>query len=302
MKIITDEEVKKLNITPSTCVQWVTESFKLKYKCQLPAKMSVHPYDIDFFTTMPCLLPLEYDKFSVKVVSRIKNRIPALKSELLLYRSSDGELLSLLDADWITSMRTGAVATLAINTFKKNDSRIYSFLGLGNTAHSTMKCLESTLDKSNSLIRLLKYKNQAELFIKDFQYTGLKFEIVEKMEDLISDSDVIISCITETKELICPDDSLFKPGVLIVPVHTRGFQNCDLFFDKVFADDEDHVKGFKYFSQFRNFDEISNVLLNNSLGRVDLKERILSYNIGLGLHDAFFAAKIFDMCMFSDNL
>ena len=28
----------------------------------------------------------------------------------------------------------------------------------------------------------------------------------------------------------------------VIPVHTRGFQNCDLFFDKVFADDTDHVK------------------------------------------------------------
>lgn len=50
-------------------------------------------------------------------------------------------------------------------------------------------------------------------------------------------SDVIISCITEAEGLICPDDKRFKEGCLLIPVHTRGFQNCDLFFDKIFGDD-----------------------------------------------------------------
>ena len=85
---------------------------------------------------------------------------------------------------------------------------------------------------------------------------------------------------------------LFKPGVLVVPVHTRGFQNCDLVFDKVFADDEDHVKGFKYFDRFRNFAEISSVLKKQTSGRIDDKERILAYNVGIGIHDIFFAMKI----------
>lgn len=38
-------------------------------------------------------------------------------------------------------MRTGAVATLAIQTLKATDATTYSFIGLGNTARATMLCL-----------------------------------------------------------------------------------------------------------------------------------------------------------------
>ena len=112
---------------------------------------------------------------------------------------------------------------------------------------------------------------------------------------MIRESDVVISCITAADGIICDDISCFRPGVLVIPVHTRGFQNCDTVFDKVYADDTAHVCGFRYFSQFRQFAELSDVLSGDAVGRADDNERILSYNIGLGLHDLIFADKIYDM-------
>lgn len=295
MKIIKNAEIEKLNISPILCYQWVEEAFKMKYDCQLPAKMSVHPKGIDFYTTMPCLLPEKYDIFSVKVVSRVKGRYPALKSDLLLFKASTGELLSIMDCDWITSMRTGAVATLAINTLKQSNAKTFGLMGLGNIAHSTMKVLSEFLNKETDVVKLLRYKQQAESFESDFRHTGIQMNIVETVEELVKDTDVIISCITETQELLCPNNALFKEGVLVVPVHTRGFQNCDLFFDKVYADDTAHVQGFKYFKEFKQFGELSRVLLHQDKGRENDCERILSYNIGLGLHDAYFAYNIYKM-------
>ncbi len=88
------------------------------------------------------------------------------------------------------------------------------------------------------------------------------------------------------------DVNLFKLGVLVVPVHTRGFQNCDTVFDKVFADDEGHVNGFKYFNQFKKFGELDAVLKGLMTGRDNDDERILSYNIGISIHDVYYAYKI----------
>ena len=95
--------------------------------------------------------------------------------------------------------------------------------------------------------------------------------------------------------LLCEDDNLYREGCLVVPVHTRGFQNCDLFFDKVYADDTAHVCGFKYFSKFKQFGEIQDIIDGKIRGRVSDKERILSYNIGLGLHDIVYASKIYEI-------
>ena len=111
---------------------------------------------------------------------------------------------------------------------------------------------------------------------------------------MIENSDVIVSAVTEMPYLFCEKEELYKKGVLLVPIHTRGFQNCDLFFDHIFADDRGHVSGFKYFNQFKAFNELSEVLLNLVPARKSEEERIIAYNIGLGLHDIFFATKIYE--------
>lgn len=293
MKIITSQQIESLNITPKQCVEWVQEAFLIKDKCQLPAKVSVHPQGNDFFTTMPCLLPNEYGRFGAKVVSRINGKKPALKSNLMLFDTRSGELLALVNCDWITAMRTGAVATLAIRTLRATTAKQYSFIGLGSTARATLRCLLDTESDTMHDIRLFRYKDQAECLIEEFlAYDNARFTIAESMHELVADTDVLVSCITDAAGLLVEDMHWFKPGVLVVPVHTRGFQNCDNVFEKVFADDTAHVRGFKYFELFREFHELSEVLSGKVTGRSNDNERILSYNIGLGLHDVLFSTKI----------
>ena len=294
MKLITDLEIKALDISPRECVEWVRESFSMKYEAQLPAKISLHPQGSDFFNTMPCLLPARYNRFGVKVVSRIAEKKPSLHSDLLLYNSKSGELLTLMDADWITQMRTGAVAALAIETLQIKDASVYSFIGLGSTADATMACMQAVLPADRQYtIRLKRYKDQAERFAAKWTKKNYSFVIVDTNEQLLDNCDVLVSAVTEMPDLFCGDDKKYPEGILLVPIHTRGFQNCDLFFDHVYADDKGHVEGFKYFSQFKAFNELSEVLLGKVQGRVNNKQRILAYNIGIGLHDVLFANKIY---------
>lgn len=296
MKIITDSEIQSLGISPKTCVQWVKEALLIKGDCQLPAKVHVHPKGNDFITTMPCLLPENTHKFGVKVVSRVNGRIPALKSDLTLYDSKSGEMEALMGADWITAMRTGAVAALAIRTLRKKDSKIYSLMGLGNIARATMTCMLGEFENEHLNVRLLRYKDQAERFAAEYNsHENVTFTIVDTIEEWAKDSDVIISAITDAQGLIVEDMNLFKPGVLVVPVHMRGFQNCDRVFDKVFGDDTAHICGFKYFNEFRYFAELGDVLMGKKEGRASDDERILAYNYGLGLHDVYYANKIMEM-------
>lgn len=293
MKYIDFETIRGLGITVEDCIEWVKTSFCHKYECVLPPKISVKLPDDIFINTMPSYIP-ECNRFGVKVVSRYPNRNPSLQSDLLLYDSVSGNMLALMDGLWITIMRTGAVAALAIKELQKKDACNYAFIGLGNTARATLLCLQSVFPNKEININLLRYKDQAEQFMARFKdVPNLKFHVYDDVETLISGADVVVSCVTVANELFAPDTA-YKPGVLVVPVHTRGFQNCDLFFDKVFADDKAHVEGFKYFDKFKKFDELSNVLIGKSLGRESEQERILSYNIGIALHDVYFASKIYE--------
>lgn len=290
MKVVDFNTIKNLEISPMDCMEWVKEAFLVKDKTSLPPKVSQKIPGDKFFTTMPCMIP-EYDIGGVKIVSRYPERNPALDSIMILYRVTTGEFLCVMDADWITAMRTGAVATLAITTFQKRDASIIGLIGLGNTARATIKCLSAYTDKKYTVL-LKKYKEQEILFSQEFAgLDNIVFQYIDSNEELIRTSDVIVSCITATKENLGQDD-WYKEGVLLVPVHTMGFQNCDLFFDSIYADDVEHVRSFKHFAQFKKYDEFSQVLSGANPGRLNDNERIISYNIGLALHDVFFGNKI----------
>ena len=238
----------------------------------------------------------------VKVVNRYPDRKPSLDSKLLLLDMTSGDYLALMDANWITAMRTGAVATHSIKLFAKNGFKTLAVLGLGNTARATMICLAHAFTDREFKVKLLKYKGQEVLFSERFsQYENLHFEYVDDSKSLIKGSDVVISCVTYFADDISPDDC-FDEGVLVVPVHTRGFTNCDLFFDKVYADDTGHVCHFKNFDKFKYFAEVCDVVNGNAVGRENDKERILAYNIGLAIHDINFATHIYQMVQDNEGL
>lgn len=301
MKIITHSQIVDLTINPQECVQWVKAAFISKEQSTLPPKISIKLPENVFFNTMPCYIP-DQKVIGVKMVSRYPSNSPTLESCLVLFDAQNGDLLAFMDANWITAMRTGAVAATAIDLFQSDKGNTLSILGLGNTARASLLCLLEHDPGKVWDIKLLRYKDQADHFMERFRnYTNARFTIVDSTEELIRNSNIILSCVTAADQIIGQDE-WFDPGVLVVPVHTRGFQNCDLFFDRVFADDTEHVKDFKYFSQFKSFDEIANVINGSNPGRISQQERILSYNIGIALHDIYFASKIYSMTKQSEGL
>lgn len=251
---------------------------------------------------MPSLLP-EIERFGVKIISRytITSQCcrygPSLSGDIMLYDSATGKLLSIMDGTWITVMRTGAVAALSIDLLSKQDTKSYSFIGLGNTARSVLLCLNAALHYEPVCIKILAYKNQHETFMQRFaDYTNITFQVYDSVSRLIQSSDVIISCVTTAKEDFAWDAD-YPEGALVVPVHTMGFQNCDLFFDKIFCDDIGHIQNFKYFRFFKNCNEVSDILTGKNPGRESENERILVYNIGISLQDIFFASNIYELAI-----
>ena len=304
VSVIQQSQIEALHLNPATCVEWVKEAFLMKDDIQMPAKMSVHPQGEDFITSMPCLLPESQGRkyFGIKMVSRIDGQVPTLQSNIFLYDAKSGHLLAVVDGDWITAMRTGAVATLAAKTLQRKGNSTYSIMGLGNIGRAVGLCLAADNRDRQITFRLLRYKDQAERFVerlKDFD--NVNFEIVDDKRTFAAEADVLISAVTVATELLFPDDDLFRKGVTVIPVHMRGFQNCDLFFDKVFGDDTGQVSGFKYFNQFRQYDEFHHVLQGKNPGRTNDEERILSYNYGIALHDIFFASRIYERIQKGDG-
>ena len=110
----------------------------------------------------------------------------------------------------------------------------------------------------------------------------------------VKDADVIVSGITYKNDLFTKDVNIYKKGVLIIPIQTRGFQNCDLVFDSVIVDDDKHITQFKNYGKFKNYGELTNILNNKSKGRITNNDRIIVYNIGLAIHDNKLASIVYN--------
>ena len=303
MKVIGFEDIKNLNISPADCYEWVSRMIEQKDSTFLPAKTHMSFDGNRFCNVMPSVVynMNGVDVGGVKMVTRYPERKPALDSKILLMNITNGDFLALMDGNWITAMRTGAVAAHSVMHLARSGWDTLALIGLGNIARASMLVLLSQINRPIK-IKLLRYKDQAELFMERFKdFDNITFTIADSAPECIKDADVVISCATYFENDIASDDC-FKEGVLVVPVHTRGFTNCDLFFDKVFADDTGHVDHFKYFSRYKYYAEVSDVVNGKSEGRADDKERILAYNIGISIHDIYYAYEIYNMLKTDGNV
>lgn len=294
MKIITHKMIEDLNIDPNLWYEWANDVLLNKDKFIMPAKTSIHFNEDSYFNTMPSIIPKE-DVMGVKVVNRYVGRTPSLESQLLLYDYKNGSLKAIMDANLITAMRTGAAAVHAIDLYAVKDFYEIGIMGFGNIGIAVLEVLLAHFKERKMHIKLLRYKDHAEKVLKRFdKYENVIFDVVDTEKEIIDSSDVVISSITFTDKFI-GEESWFKKGCLVLPVHLRGFQNCDRVFEKVYGDSTEQVSGFKYFNEFKSFAETTDVLNKRKPGRENNDERILVYYVGMSIHDVYAASKIYNM-------
>lgn len=291
MKILGHNDISSLNINPALMWDWVDDALQQKQDCLMPPKISIDAGADRFYNTMPVLIP-SLGIGGVKLVNRYPHREPVLSSKILLYSLETGNAQAILDGSYITNMRTGAVAAHSADVIGIPDYEKVVFIGLGNTARATLLVLANRHPQRSFEIRLIKYKNQHELFAKRFrEYPNLKFRFYDNFKEAVSDAELVFSAVTVFHEDICSPE-IFPKGITLIPIHTRGFISCDTVFDKIYGDDYGQISHFQYFNDFPNFSEIAEVVRGEKSGRENLEQRILIYNIGIALHDFYFANEI----------
>ncbi|MEE1373910.1 MAG: ornithine cyclodeaminase [Clostridia bacterium] len=299
IKIFDFETCKALgNELPSELFyQWVDFALKEKEQFVMPVKTRIGQDHGDYYASMPCM----YEKDNLVMAKMIGRHIlkegeqrSTMMSDLMLYEADTGVLKALMDCEYITTLRTGAAAAHSAMMYAKKDFKTVGLLGLGNIMFACIDVLMSQIQDREVTFKLYKYHDHEKRFMERFsKFTNITFELCDTYEETIRDSDLIISAVTRVTENFVSDDC-YKEGCTVIPIMTLGFQNCDLFFDKVFADDIDQIRGFKYFDQFKSIENTTDVLNGTAPGRENDTERILVYNYGLAIHDLYFAAQLYN--------
>lgn len=149
-----------------------------------------------------------------------KENIPVFTGTLMTFDSNTGLPVGVMDASYITSLRTGAAAAIGAATLARKDSKTLLLVGAGR---QSIYLLGATLLKMPGLERVIvsdpiDYDNavrfaetirerlKEELAIE----TGVSFEAAQNLKEAVSESDVILTITRSTKPLIMKE--WLKPG------------------------------------------------------------------------------------------
>lgn len=192
-------------------------------------------------------MPAVYNEKNIATLKMVERHLlkpgekrSVMMSDIMVYEADTGLLKGLIDGEYITTLRTGVVAAHSALLFAKKGFKVIGLLGLGNIMTVCFKTFISELrengDNRKLIIKLYRHHGQENRFVKRFSaFKNIKFVFCDTYKSVMQDSDLIISAVTKTTENFASDDC-YKEGVTIIPICTMGFQNCDLFFDKVFTD------------------------------------------------------------------
>lgn len=296
--LISHSDIVNLNIEYSDIIACISNVLieHANKNVDLKVKVTLRPTEDTFYTAMPSGVK-KLEAIGNKTIQRISNLenkdVPSVCGTMFLNDYTNGDLLAIMDATWLTSMRTGCVAALSALNYAKKDSSVISFIGLGNTAKATLIFISKLLPNIKK-VKVYKYKDYAQKFINDFKDYDFDFEIVDEYSELFNNADIVVSSLTFAEKPFVKPEWL-TDGILAIPIHMRGWQDCDPLFDKVFTDDLDHTKD--WLPKFSG--ELGEVLSNRIKGRESENEKIICYNYGIAIDDLAIAKLIYDKFMLS---
>lgn len=259
---VSQEQIESLGITAKEKYDWVDTTLRHKSEYVLPTKTRMPLKENDYFNVMPCALPSE-NVLGLKVVTRNENRRLRgqnnIDGDILLYSYDDFLPMALIDGAYITTIRTAAVAVHSLLNFAPK-REVIAMVGLGNIGTEIGNILFPLIKNDKTIIKLYRYKDQAERFAAKFKhYTNLEFQYCDTYESLMADSDVVVSSITFIEGDFC-DPSVFKKECTVIPVHLRGFKECDRTFDHVITSDLVSIKKFQNYDQIKKLSYIDDLV------------------------------------------
>lgn len=157
-----------------------------------------------------------------------KYQMPTILGTLLLLDEKTGKPLAVMDAGFLTGIRTGAVAGLATRVLARPDSRVHAMIGTGGMATAQAWAVDCARDIS----KLVLYSNDPPERRKVFAHSLMEIigcEIVqaESAQEAVAQAD-IVTLITSSGEPIV-ESEWFKPGTHIngMGSHAPGMRELD---------------------------------------------------------------------------
>ncbi len=309
---LSQEEVKGLGITNEEIIE-LTELSMIAYSAgevEMPAKIGIHPLHDTFFHAQPCDYPAVYGcgiKWGACYPENRQRFGYAQTTSQYIYNDREsGAPLCIMDAVWITEIRTAAVAACAAKKLANVKAKTFGMVGCGVQGNAQVMMMQYALPELEEIYILDNYEPAMDALIERQQpNTKAKIIKAKSYEEIARKCEVICSAAI-IKEQPDPQfkDEWFRKGVTIISsdAHTAYEDATVKRADKYLLDSiaqHELLAGIGYYPDGlpKVYGETGEALGGMKPGRENDDEFIFVNNIGMGCEDVIVAAKIFETAL-----
>jgi ornithine cyclodeaminase/alanine dehydrogenase len=270
-------------------------------RTEMPPKPAVHPGGAgtgNFIHAMPALIPA-MGAVGVKWISGFpanpQRGLPYICGLLILNDVQTGLPVAVMDATWITAMRTGAATAVAVRKLARRDAGSFAILGCGVQGRTN---LEAVATVAPSLREVRAYDidpGRTERYIEEMKarFPALRFVAARGPGAAVEGADIVV---TAGPILARPEPSLeaswFGEGALAVPLDYDAYWKPEALrrAERFYTDDSAQLLYTRSLgAHFRDipaiYADLGEVVAGRKEGRLHDRERLVCMNMGIALED-----------------
>ena len=290
-------DVEAVELSMTEIIGAVEAMFEEKGKgaVEMPPKPGIHPRPDAFIHAMPAYIP-RLGSAGIKWVSGYwSNRdrgLPYISGLLILNDPDTGIPTAVMDATWITAMRTGAATAVAARWLAREDSRSVGIVACGVQGRSNLDALACVFRLER--VRAFDIDRQAaEAYATEMTARyGFEVKVVDSAKEAVNDLDIVVTSGPILKD---PTPSIeagwLSPGSFACALDFDSYWRGDAMrqADKLATDDVGQLDFYRSVGFFGEtpapYADLGEIASGRKPGRESAEERTLCMNLGLALED-----------------
>ena len=235
--------------------------------------------------------------------------IPAIVGIVVVLDTETGEILSIMDGEYLTALRTGAASGLATKYFSHEDAGKVAIFGCGAQGKTQLEAVTAVREISKAWV-FDKFNSAAESFVSEMEpKLGIQIEIADS-NDVLQECDIV--CTATSSETPLFGKEHIKEGVHINAIGSfkPNMQELDpgiLKVSKIFVDQKepclaesgDLIKPINdgIFTKKHIHGEIGEFALGKINGRTSETEITVFKSVGIAIQDFVVANRIYEKAL-----
>ncbi len=233
-----------------------------------------------------------------------------LRFLVLLFRAKTGDLVALIEADYLGQMRTGAASGIATNHLARADSCTVGIVGTGLQARTQLEAI-AAVRKLERVRAFGRDASRRESFAREMaERLRVPVQPVGSAEEAVRDMDIVVAATTASEPVI--EGRWLRPGTHVNAIganfpHKRELdEEAVRRADVIVADsrEQSKVEAGDLIYAFRDdpgrwasVRELAEIVAGRAAGRTDALQITLFKSNGIAVEDIVVAARIYELAL-----